>query len=207
MKSKLMTIDGATILVCELTESVEILKSQLHLNDSDRTEFDKIVSEKRKLEFLGIRTALKTVIGKEIFIQYDDGGKPHLSDNSFQISISHSNKWIAVIVHPLKKVGIDIECPTDKIQKLYKRFLSPIEQKELSGGNDIHQLLIAWSAKEALYKIIGKESIDFANQLRIYPFEIKAKGEIRAQHVPTKSNYFLNYQQTEQYTLVYCLTE
>ena len=202
-----MTIDGATILVCEMTESVETLKSQLHLNDSDRTEFNKIASEKRKLEFLGIRTALKTVIGKEIFIQYDDGGKPHLSDNSFQISISHSNKWIAVIVHPLKKVGIDIECPTDKIQKLYKRFLSPVEQKELSEGNDIPQLLIAWSAKEALYKIIGKESIDFANQLRIYPFEVNAHGEIKAQHVPTKSNYLLNYKQTEQYTLVYCLSE
>jgi len=207
MKSKLMTIDGATILVWELTESIEKLKSQLQLIESDKIEFDKIVSDKRKLEFLGIRTALKTVIGKEILIQYDDEGKPHLSDKSFHISVSHSNKWIAVIVHPSKKVGIDIECPTDKIQKLYKRFLSPVEQKELSGGNDIHQLLIAWSAKEALYKIIGKESIDFANQLRIFPFEVKAHGEMRAQHVPTKSNYLLNYQQTEQYTLVYCLTE
>ena len=207
MKSKLMTLDEATILVWELTESIEVLKSQLQLTESDRFEFDKIVSKKRKLEFLGIRIALKTVIGKEILIEYDEGGKPHLSDKSFQISVSHSNKWIAVIVHPSKKVGIDIECPTDKIQKLYKRFLSPVEQKELSEGNDIPQLLIAWSAKEALYKIIGKESIDFANQLRIYPFEVNAHGEIKAQHVPTKSNYLLNYKQTEQYTLVYCLSE
>ena len=207
MKSKLITADRATILIWELTESIEVLKSQLQLTESDRFEFDKIVSKKRKLEFLGIRIALKTVIGKEILIEYDEGGKPHLSDKSFQISVSHSNKWIAVIVHPSKKVGIDIECPTDKIQKLYKRFLSPVEQKELSEGNDIPQLLIAWSAKEALYKIIGKESIDFANQLRIYPFEVNAHGEIKAQHVPTKSNYLLNYQQTEQYTLVYCLTE
>ena len=207
MKSKLITIDGAAILVWELTESIESLKLQLHLTDSDRSVFDKIVSDKRKLEFLGIRIALQTITGQEILIQYDEGGKPYLSDKSYQISISHSNKWIAVIVHPTKKVGIDIECPTDKIQKLYKRFLSPIEQKELSGGNDIHQLLLAWSSKEALYKIIGKESIDFANQLRIYPFEVKAHGEIRAQHVPTKLNYLLNYQQTEQYTLVYCMTE
>jgi len=207
MKHELITLEGATILVWELTETIEKLFAQLHLNESEITEFGKIVSEKRKLEFLGIRLALKTVLGKEIHIEYDDEGKPHLSDKSFQISVSHSNKWIAVIVHPTKKVGIDIECPTDKIQKLYKRFLSPVEQIELSHGKNIHQLLLAWSAKEALYKIIGKESIDFANQLRIYSFEIKSVGEIRAQHVPTKLNYLLHYQQTEDYTLVYCLTD
>ena len=207
MKKELITIEGATILVWELTETIENLASQLHLNDSEITKFNKIVSVKRKLEFLGIRTALKTVLGKEVPIDYDDEGKPHLSDESFQISISHSNRWIAIILHPTKRVGIDIECPTDKILKLYKRFLSPVEQAELSHGKDIRQLLIAWSAKEALYKIIGKESIDFANQLRIYSFEVKTPGEIRAQHIPSKSYYLLHYQQTENYTLVYCLTE
>jgi len=207
MKHELITKEGAAILVWELTETIETLAEQLHLPGSEITEFNKIVSEKRKLEFLGIRTALKTVLGKEVPIEYDDEGKPHLSDKSFQISVSHSNKWVAVIVHPTKKVGIDIECPTDKIQKLYKRFLSPVEQVELSNGKDIRQLLIAWSAKEALYKIIGKESIDFANQLRIYSFEVKSAGEIRAQHVPSKTKYQLHYQQAENYTLVYCLTE
>ena len=31
-------------------------------------------------------------------------------------------------------------------------------------------------------------------------------GEIKAQHIPTKSHYQLFYQQTEKYTLVYCLS-
>ena len=207
MNHTLIKLEEARILVCELTESSDTLKNQLYLIESDQIEFDKIVSEKRRLEFLGIRIALKTLLQKEILIQYDEDGKPHLSDKSYQISISHSNKWIAVMAHPTNKVGIDIECPTDKIQKLYTRFLSLTEQKELSGGKDIRQLLLAWSAKEALYKIIGKESIDFANQLRIYSFEVKTPGEIRAQHIPSKSYYLLHYQQTENYTLVYCLTE
>jgi phosphopantetheinyl transferase len=205
MKCELITLKEARVLVCEVTGSVETLKEQMTLIESDKTAFEKIVSEKRKLEFLGIRIALKTLIGREIQIQYDGEGKPYLSDKSYQISVSHSNKWIAVMIHPSKKAGIDIECTTDKIQKLYTRFLSLTEQKELSEGKDIKQLLLAWSAKEALFKIIGKEAIDFANQLRIFPFDVKPSGEMKAQHVPTKSIYKLYYHQTEVYTLVYCL--
>ena len=205
MKRELIIIEDARLLVWELTESIETLKEQLSLIEQDKSAFDKIASEKRKLEFLGIRVALKTLLGKEIRIEYNSEGKPYLSDQSYQISVSHSNKWIAIIAHPTRMVGIDIECPTDKIQKLYQRFLSVTEQKELSDGKDTEQLLLAWSAKEALYKIIGKDAIDFANQLRIYPFSVKPSGKMKAQHIPTKAFYQLLYQQSEKYTLVYCL--
>ncbi len=205
MKRELINVNDARLLVWELTESIEILNEQLNLIESDIVEFNKIVSEKRKLEFLGIRVALKTLLGKEIQIEYDGEGKPHLADKSYHISVSHSNRWISVMAHPSRKVGVDIECPTDKVQKLYKRFLCETEQKELSDGKDIRQLLLAWSAKEALYKIIGKEAIDFANQLRIFPFEVKSSGEMKGQHIPSKLNYQLFYHQSEEYTLVYCL--
>ena len=205
MNREVIKLEDAGILVWELTESADALKEQLNLIESDQILFEKIVSDKRKLEFLGIRIALKTLLGKEIQIVYDQEGKPHLSDNSYQISVSHSNEWIAVVAHPNRKVGIDIECPTDKILKLYTRFLSLTEQTELSNGKDVKQLLLAWSAKEALYKIIGKEAIDFATQLRIFPFEVKSSGEINAQHIPDHSTFHLQYQQNERYTLVYCL--
>ena len=205
MKHEVIVIGDAKIMVWELTESIESLKEQLILSDSDKTAFNKIASDKRKLEFLSIRVALKSLLGKEIQIEYDSEGKPHLSDQSYHISISHSNKWIAVMAHTSRNVGIDIECPSDKIQKLYQRFLSITEQTELSNGKDIRQLLLAWSGKEALYKIIGREAVDFANQLRIFPFEVKPSGEMKAQHIPSESFYKLFYQLTEQYTLVYCL--
>jgi 4'-phosphopantetheinyl transferase len=205
MKHQVIVFEDAKIMVWELTENIEALKEQLDLSEQEKIAFDKIVSDKRKLEFLGIRVALKSLLGTEIQIEYDREGKPYLSDQSYHISISHSNKWIAVMAHSSRKAGIDIECPTDKIQKLYQRFLSITEQKELSDGKDIRQLLLAWSGKEALYKIIGKEAVDFANQLRIFPFEVKPSGEMKAQHIPSDSFYQLFYQLTEQYTLVYCL--
>jgi len=205
MKHEVIELENARIMVWQLTESVETLKGQLDMTEQEKIGFDKINSDKRRLEFLGIRVALNALLGKEIHIEYDLEGKPHLSDRSYQISISHSNKWIAVMAHPSRMVGIDIECPTDKIQKLYRRFLSRTEQAELSDGKDIRQLLLAWSGKEALYKIIGKEAVDFATQLRIFPFEVKPSGSVKAQHIPSDSYFQLFYQLTEQYALVYCL--
>ena len=83
--------------------------------------------------------------------------------------------------------------------------MSETEQEELSNGRNVQQLQLAWSAKEALYKIIGTQAVDFANQLRILPFEVKNEGEIIAQHIPTQKYYKLSYIQTISYTLVYCI--
>jgi len=202
-KSNFISGEGVRLLVWDLTESIDELSKQL--TSFNETEFDKIVSEKRKREFLGVQVAMKELLGKEVQISHDVDGKPFLSDASYQISISHSKNWIAVMAHPTCSIGIDVECPNDKIQKIYTRFLSNVEQKDLSNGKNINQLLLAWSVKEALYKIIGKEAVDFANQLRIFHFEPKLSGEIMAQHTPTKKLYQLRYIQNSAYTLVYCV--
>ena len=192
------------VLVFEITESVDELYKRWHFDGMDTKEFEKIVSEKRKREYLAVRLAMKSLLGKDISICYNPDGKPFLEDESYQISISHSGKWVAVMAHPTQSVGIDIECPTDKIKNLYTRFLSKTEQEELSNGNNISQLQLAWSAKEALYKIIGKHAVDFANQLRIFPFEVKTEGQMQAQHIKTETLYTLFYIQSAEYTLVYC---
>jgi 4'-phosphopantetheinyl transferase len=201
----IVTIDNAKLLVWEITQSIDELVSGFENLTLFAGDFEKINSDKRKLEFLGTRWLLKILLGKEINVQYTADGKPYLNDGSYHLSLSHSGKWMAVMIHPTKSVGIDIECPTDKIQKVYKRFLSETEQAELSDGKDIKQLQIAWSAKEALYKVIGKEAVDFANQLRLLPFEVQKEGRITAQHITTNTVYQLTYTQTAAYTLVYCI--
>ena len=200
-----ISFTGANILVLEIDESADELLTKFDQIEFYSDEYNKISSEKRKREFLGVRLALKELLGTNVMVSYDSNGKPCLQDNSYHISISHSGNWIAVIAHPTRVVGIDIECPSDKIQKLYTRFLSEKEQEELSQGKNLKQLQLAWSVKEALYKIIGKEAVDFAKQLHIFPFEVKTEGEINAIHVITEKHYKLSYFQTDAYTLVYCL--
>ncbi len=197
--------NGGRLLVFEICNSVDELFGKL--SNIELSEYANLTSDKRRLEYLGVRLALKNLLGEEKKIIYTTDGKPELSDKSYHISVSHSGSWIAVMAHNTKKVGIDIEKPTDKISKIYQRFLNETEQKELSGGKNVKQLLLAWSGKEALYKIIGIDAVDFANHLHIFPFEVKSEGTIEAQHIPTKDYYKLQYIQNEVYTLVYCIAE
>lgn len=202
-KTHVFSENDAQILVLEIDKNIDELKNQL--TDYNKTDFEKISSEKRKKEFLGIRIALKELLNYEAQIIYDETGKPFLSDNSYNISISHSGKWVAVIAHPTRNVGIDIEVCSTKIQKVFTRFLSKTEQTELSNGTNIEQLQLAWSAKESLYKIIGNQAVDFAKSLRVFPFDITDKGTIIAQHIPTKTLYKLSYIHNSTYSLVYCI--
>ena len=199
------TSNKASILIWELTESIDDLIVELRNFELYKNEFLEIRTEKRRREFLCVRIAMNKLANYECNISYDDFGKPFLNDKTFEISVSHSGKWIAVICHPTQKVGIDIECPSEKIQKVYKRFLSEIEQKDLSGGQNLQQLYLAWSAKEALFKIIGNEAVDFAKQLRILPFEVKKVGKFEAVHLPSNSIYILNYLCYTNFNLVYCI--
>lgn len=192
-------------LIWEMVGSWEEMLEQFDQVNLYIKELEKRKTEHRKREFLGVRLALKALLGKEVVVIYNEDGKPFLADKSLQISISHSKNWIAVLVHPKLAVGIDIECPSPKIEKVYTRFLSELEQQEIYQERDTRKLQLAWSAKEALYKIIGKEAVDFAKQLRILPFEVKTQGEISAIHTPKLQQYNLFYLQNEAYTLVYCL--
>lgn len=200
-----LEVEDAKILIWELTQSANELLAMYEQLGFSTSSVSQLSTEKRKREFIGVRLALSALLDKEILVRYNEEGKPFLNDNSHQISISHSRNHIAVMAHPTCNIGIDIEQNSDKIQKVYKRFLSIDEQNGLSNGKNLSQLQIAWSAKEALYKIIGKEAIDFANQLYIYPFEPQKEGTLKATHIPTNITYNLNYIQTTVYTMVYCL--
>jgi phosphopantetheinyl transferase len=201
--TEIFTLNETRVMVFNLPESIDELYQQLDFLNVE--EFSKLVSNKRKREYLGVRVALKQLLGIEKQIVYDYEGKPALLDGSYHISVSHSASWVAVIVHPNRTVGIDIEVPTEKMKMLYKRFLNETEQKELSNGENLTQLMLAWSGKEALYKIIGIEAVDFANQLHIFPFETKSEGIFKAKHIPTKREFQLQYTQNEAYVLVYCV--
>ena len=127
---KSIFFDDTRLLVFEITESSDELLQKSGNIEWFEVELKKFNSEKRKREFISVRLAMRALLGKEVVICYDADGKPYLSDQSYQISISHSGKWIAVMAHPTRAVGIDIEYPSEKIAKLYTRFLSITEQEE-----------------------------------------------------------------------------
>lgn len=135
-------------------------------------------------------------------IKIADTRKPYLEDEAFHFSISHCSNYAAAIVSRNKRVGVDIEVPTAKVERIKKKFLHAEELLFLNGrqtgGNDdvepegqtisaggwqaspVHQLTLLWSVKEAVYKWWSYGGVDFSEMIRIEPFALEEKGEIRA---------------------------
>ena len=86
----------------------------------------------RKLEWLAVRVLLYTMLGEEKEIHYYSNGGPYLADGSFSISISHTKGYVAVLLsEPGKRVGIDIECYSERVRKVAHKFMREDEKKFL----------------------------------------------------------------------------
>ena len=98
-----------------------------------------------------------------------DTRKPFLEDDAFHFSISHCGNYAAAIVSTQNRVGVDIEIPHPKIEKIQHKFLSEKEKNLLSttDGNTIKMLTMAWSIKEAMFKWYGSGQVDFIEDMNI----------------------------------------
>lgn len=131
------------------------------LTSNELEQFESFKNEKRRQLFYALRLIARKEGIKEIF--YDDNGKP-LCDGCF-ISISHSGDWVglAIAVNP---VGIDIEGVNEKILKIKDRFLD-LEEQEVICENDLRKMTLCWSAKEAVFKIVGGETTFFKTNQKV----------------------------------------
>ena len=151
-------------------------------------------TEKRKKEFLATRLILE-IISPQTKIIYNKYGAPEIDNKKF-ISISHSNKMVAVIISD-KKVGLDIEKISEKAVKISSKFILKIKHNNLSKD----KATLIWCCKEAIYKWYQKGNIDFKHDIDIHPLSEADSGIIAATFKEKK--YSLNYIKLETYFLVY----
>ncbi len=111
-------------------------------------------------------------------IMIADTRKPFLLDDVFHFSISHCGNYAAAVVSTENRVGVDIEIPHQKIEKIQHKFLSENEKKILSkiNGDDIEKLTMAWSIKEAMFKWYGKGQVDFIDDMNIIAVQVNEFG-------------------------------
>jgi phosphopantetheinyl transferase len=102
-------------------------------------------------------------------IQIADTRKPFLEDEAFHFSISHCGDYAAAIVSTQNRVGVDIEIPHPKVERIQHKFLTNNEKELLakidSGGHNL--LTMAWSIKEAMFKWEGIGEVDFKKHMQI----------------------------------------
>ena len=180
------TKEGTALAVWKITESHEELWAMLSSEILTDAALEKISHPMKQVEFFASRLCVN-YLANELNINYlgikkDEHGKPFLVGTTWQMSLTHTKNYIAVVMHPTKKVGIDMEKPTEKLQRIAHKFLSDEELKEVN--NDTEKLSIYWSAKEAMYKLYGKRKVIFNENLFVFPFEKNEKvidGKIKMQ--------------------------
>lgn len=126
---------------------------------------------KRRLEHLAGRFLLQQ-LNTDFplhLIEKDQQGKPVLPGNECFFSVSHSYPYVTAIVSNHHAVGIDIQVPHPNIAALAAKFLDEDERRRL-GQSDAH-FNLAWTAKEAAYKLQGLRGVDFKRHLPILEFE------------------------------------
>jgi 4'-phosphopantetheinyl transferase len=153
----------------EITESVEELTEKVDFSIEDISEYEQIHNPVKKLEWLSGKLLLKTVL-QDSGLQYqgiykDEHGKPFLTNNPQQISISHSQKFVACILNFRSPVGIDLERIKTKVLNVQAKFLSASEIE--TAEEDLEKLTIFWCGKEALYKLQGKKGVIFSRDINL----------------------------------------
>lgn len=167
---QIISVPDGLLGIWQIAESVEELLSHFTAEEQKNTEYLRFNFKKRQTEWLCTRLLLKKMIGSNHRISYTESRKPILKHNTFKfISISHSREFVAILVHKTIAVGIDIESLSRNYAPVLKKYLSDQEQIQV-GGNVLLQSLY-WCAKEAVFKLVPEDGIDFRKQIQILPFD------------------------------------
>lgn len=140
-------------------------------------------NEKRRCQWLASRMMVRELLGTEVCVVNDANGKPRLCGDNRNISISHTDGYVAVALCSGGDVGIDIEHRGTKVFKVRRRFMNVCEEARLDVSDEQTALLLHWSAKESFYKIIGNRGGSYAANFIIEPFAVGDKGEFRISYI------------------------
>lgn len=126
-----------------------------------------ISSKSRRTERLAWRLLLRSVL-PTAQVEYFSSGKPEIKNSQYNhISVSHCQDFVAVAI-ATKPCGIDVERYDRNFERVKSRYMTPEEQ---SLSVDKHWAAVVWCAKEAMYKMAGREGVDFKRDMQIISAE------------------------------------
>ena len=200
----------AVIGVWQITETEEELKELSSTPSDEMEEISFIRSESLRKQRLAVRALLNTLFDEKVYLSHHDNGKPYLENNPVNISITHTEKYVAVILHEEENVGIDIESLDRDFSAVEKKALSEDEIEDLEDEKRNEQLAIYWCAKEAVFKLLSRYNVDFAEQIEIERFRPRGEGELEATFTSKKDDeeeFDLEYITFDRHVLVWVVGE
>ena len=196
----------AEIGVWEITETEEELKELSSTPADEMEEISFIKSESMRKQRLAVRALLNSMFDEKVYLSHHDNGKPYIENNPINISITHTDRFVAVILHDEEDVGIDIESLDRDFSVVEKKALSEDEIEDLDDEKRNEQLAICWCAKEAIFKRLSVYNLDFAEQIEIERFRPRGEGELEATFInkdEDEEEFELEYITFERHVLVW----
>ncbi len=169
-----------TIAVWQITETEEQLKEMSSTPTDEMEEISFIKSESLRKQRLAVRALLNELFDEKVYLSHHDNGKPYLENQVTNISITHTEKYVAVILNDTEDVGIDIESMDRDFSAVEKKALSEDEIEDLDDDRRNEQLAMYWCAKEAVFKRLSHYNVDFAEQIEVERFRMRGEGELEA---------------------------
>lgn len=161
--------------IWHITEEEQFFLDQLILDDFEQQYYARLIDIKRR-EFLACRFLLHVALGSEkrVFLEISPSGKPFLENKAFEISLSHSSSYVAVVLSD-RLVGIDIQQTNPKLERIKGKFISEEEFEWYTDAMNAELIHHFWGAKEALFKAYGNGKVEFRQDLKItkIPLDLK----------------------------------
>lgn len=195
--------EGTWLALWQMTEALEQLPAPAHV---DLSAFH---SPRRKRETLTEYLLLKelteafkelTVDLKEptddprLVIRHNEDGAPLV--DGYHISLSHTEGWAAMILSETHKVGVDIEYVSERVNRVASRFIRWDEQQ-----STLAERLIAWCAKEAVYKFFTEQHLEF-DEMRLLPYSPQ-EGEVTVENLRQQVRVAVAYEVNDRFVLAY----
>ena len=156
---------SGNLLLWQADEELDWFKEQLDLVPSLWVEYDFLANQAIRHRWLASRYAVLQVSQvSPLDVMKDPSGRPFLGVERKPLSLSHCEGFVAAI-HADVSVGIDVERISSRVQKIKNYFMRDEELDLL--GEENEALILAWSAKESIYKWFGEKHLGYKSQLCI----------------------------------------
>ena len=196
----------ATIAVWQITETEQELIELSSTPSDEMEEISYIRSESQRKQRLAVRDLLNEVFEEKVYLSHHDNGKPYLENMVTNISITHTEKYVAIILHDEEDLGIDLESLDRDFSAVEKRALSEDEIEDLDDERRNEQLAIYWCAKEAIFKRVSAYKVDFAEQIEVERFRPRGEGELEATFIHKdgyEEEFELEYMTFDRHVMVW----
>lgn len=168
----------------KVEEDESFFHSRLNIYENEKEILARITHPHKRLEWLSSRLCLKELlkITHKVESLNENTGKPYLSDNSFNISYSHSNLYSGAIASNKISVAMDLEdLSKQRNDRTRFLFMQPEELEWFDQLGDRKLFFLIWSSKETLYKIYGNRGLVFKENLLIRsdsPHRLEEEGTV-----------------------------